>query len=88
MMFLFRAALWMAVVSVFVPQDFAGEMFELPDSVAETRIDAGQGVNAWCESNAAICDAGHEAARLGGYLSEAAIDRIALALQDRETEGS
>ena len=88
MMFVIRAAFWMAIVSVFVPKDFAGDVFELPQTVAETRIDAGAGVNAWCADNAELCDAGEEAARLGGFLSEAAIDRIALAIEERDANQS
>ena len=45
MMFLIRAGFWLAVVSVFVPRDFAGESFDLPINIAETRIDAGKPVN-------------------------------------------
>lgn len=85
MMFLIRAALWLAVVSVFVPRDFAGEAFDLPENVTETRIDAGQPVSDWCLENAALCDAGREAARLGGFLTDMAATRIEAALDERET---
>ena len=86
MMFLLRAALWLAVVSVFVPRDFAGEAFALPQNLAETRIDAGEPVSAWCEDNAALCDAGREAARLGGFLTDMAATRIEAALVEHEAE--
>jgi len=84
MMFLIRAALWLAVVSVFVPRDFAGEAFDLPENVTEARIDAGQPVSDWCLENAAVCDAGREAARLGGFLTDMAATRIEAALDERE----
>ncbi|MHA6289222.1 hypothetical protein [Maricaulis sp. CAU 1757] len=88
MMFLIRAAFWMAIVSVFVPKDFAGDAFEMPMNLAETRIDAGAGVNDWCADNEALCEAGEEAARLGGFLSEVAVDRIALAIEENNTDAS
>jgi hypothetical protein len=84
MMFLIRAALWLAVVSVFVPRDFAGETFALPENLTEARIDAGEPVSDWCADNAAICDAGREAARLGGFLTDMAATRIEAALDERE----
>lgn len=84
MMFLIRAALWLAVVSVFVPRDFAGETVVLPENLTEARIDAGQPVGAWCSENAALCDAGREAARLGGFLTDMAATRIEAALDERE----
>lgn len=86
MMFLIRAAFWLAIVSVFVPRDFAGDALDLPFDLAETRIDAAQPVSDWCENNAALCEAGREAARLGGYLGEVAAARIDAALEDREAE--
>lgn len=85
MMFLIRAALWLAIVSVFVPSDFAGETFDLPANLTEARIDAGEPVSEWCRSNSALCDAGREAARLGGFLTDMAATRIEAALDERET---
>lgn len=88
MMFLLRAAFWMAVVSFFVPQDFAGEMMDLPFDTAETRIDATAKVSEWCVDNEVICEAGSEAARLGTFLGGMAMDRIGDAIethQDRQT---
>lgn len=84
MMFLIRAAFWLAIVSVFVPRDFAGDAFDLPLDLAETRLDAAKPVGEWCENNTAICEAGREAARLGGYLTEVAAARIDAALDERE----
>lgn len=85
MMFVLRAAFWLAIVSVFVPRDFAGDVFDLPQNLAETRVDAAKPVSAWCEDNAALCDAGREAARLGGFLTDFAAARIEAALDDPET---
>lgn len=88
MMFLLRAAFWLAVVSFFVPQDFAGEAMDLPFRTAETRIDATAKVSQWCSDNEVICEAGEEAARLGGFLGEMAMSRIGTAIeqhQERQT---
>ncbi|MAK65333.1 MAG: hypothetical protein CMF75_11435 [Maricaulis sp.] len=88
MMFLIRAAFWLAVVSVFVPSDFAGNAFDMPMSISETQIDAAKPVNEWCESNAAICEAGREAVRFGGFLTEMATDRIETALLAQDAASS
>ena len=89
MMFLLRAAFWLAIVSVFVPRDFAGESMDLPFDVAETRIDAGAQVGEWCEDREAICEAGEEAFRLGGFLADMAVERIETAIEDhQESESS
>ncbi|WP_300541391.1 hypothetical protein [Maricaulis sp.] len=87
MMFLIRAAFWLAIVSVFVPRDFAGEAFDLPFDLAQTRIDAAEPVDGWCKDNAAICEAGREAVRLGGFLTDMAANRIEAALDEREETG-
>ena len=89
MMFFFRAALWLAVVSVFVPSDFAGDAMDvaeldLPFNTSETQLDAGVSVSEWCAEHATICEAGEEAARLGSFVSEVAIARIEDAIAERE----
>ena len=84
MMFLLRAAFWLAVVSFFVPQDFAGEAMDLPFNTAETRIDASAKVSEWCAENEVICEAGEEAARLGSFLGEMAMTRIGDAIEDHQ----
>ncbi|WP_291842213.1 hypothetical protein [Maricaulis sp.] len=84
MMFLLRAAFWLAVVSFFVPQDFAGEAMDLPFNTAETRIDASSKVSEWCAENEVICEAGSEAARLGSFLGEMAMSRIGDAIEERQ----
>ncbi|MBR9826760.1 MAG: hypothetical protein GYB36_13320 [Alphaproteobacteria bacterium] len=89
MMFLIRACFWLAVVSVFVPKDFAGADIALPEmTVAENAIDASGAVSDWCENNSELCRAGEEAARLGGFLAEMAVDRIETAIEERETAAS
>tara|TARA_R100000988_G_scaffold86205_1_gene49044 strand:+ start:138 stop:401 length:264 start_codon:yes stop_codon:yes gene_type:complete len=87
-MFLLRAAFWFAIVSVFVPSDFAGDAFELPADLSETRIDAAAPVSQWCEENEALCEAGEEAARLGGFLSQMATERIEAAIESHEENRS
>lgn len=85
MMFLIRACFWIAIVSVFVPKDFAGADIALPDmAVAENAIDATSAVNGWCDNNSEICRAGEEAARLGGFLADLAVDRLETAIEERE----
>ncbi len=84
MMFLLRAAFWLAVVSFFVPQDFAGEAMDLPFNTAETRIDASGKVSEWCAENEVICEAGEEAARLGSFLGELAMTQIGAAIEDHQ----
>lgn len=84
MMFLLRAAFWLAIVSAFVPRDFAGEAMDLPFELAETQIDAGAQVGEWCEDQEAICEAGEEALRLGGFLADVAVDRIEAAIEDHQ----
>ena len=44
-MFIVRAAIWLGVISLFVPQGFAGENIELPFNTETVQIDAGE----WCE---------------------------------------
>ncbi|OLF72312.1 hypothetical protein AWH62_10785 [Maricaulis sp. W15] len=84
MMFLLRAAFWLAVVSFFVPQDFAGDAIDLPFNTAETRLDATAKVSDWCAENEVICEAGSEAARLGSFLGEMAVSRIGDAIEDHQ----
>jgi len=83
-MFFIRAAFWLAVVSLFVPKEFAGGEIELPQAVAETRIDAEGAVGDWCADRQEICEAGEEAARLGAFLADMAVDRIEAAIEDQE----
>ena len=84
MMFFLRAAFWLAIVSVFVPRDFAGEPFDLPFDTASTRIDAGDAVNDWCVDREALCNAGSEAVQLGGFLAGFAATQIEAAIEDRQ----
>ena len=85
MMFLIRAAFWLAIVSVFVPRDFAGDALDISfDTAANAQVDVAAPVSDWCRDNAAICEAGEEAARFGGYLTEMAVARIDAAIDARE----
>ena len=81
-MFIVRAAIWLGIVSLFVPQDFAGETFELPFDTETVQIDAGE----WCEGREAICEVGEEAARVGGFLAGLAVDRIEVAISEYNEE--
>lgn len=88
MMFLVRAALWLGIVSVFVPGDFAGEALDMPFDTQTVSFDAGETVETWCEGREAVCEAGEEAARLGGFLSEMAINRLEDVIEARSEESS
>ena len=89
MMFLLRAAFWLAIVSVFVPREFAGEAMELPVDFQTAQIDAAEPVSEWCSENETLCEAGEEAARLGGFLADMAITRIEAVIEEnRESEDS
>ena len=88
MMFFLRAAFWLAIVSVFVPRDFAGEPMNLPFDTASTRIDAGQAVDSWCVDREALCEAGAEAVQLGGFLAGFAATQIETAIEDRQASAS
>lgn len=83
-MFFIRAGFWLAIVSLFVPSEFAGGEIMLPQEIAETRIDAEGAVGSWCEDRQEICDAGEEAARLGAFLADMAVTRIESAIEDHE----
>jgi hypothetical protein len=85
-MFFVRAAFWLAIVSVFVPRDFAGETMDLPFDLQSTRIDASEPVSEFCEDREAVCEAGEEAARLGGLLADMAIDRLEQAIDEGQDE--
>ena len=88
-MFLIRACFWLAIVSVFVPQDFAGAHIELPEFVAaETAIDATGAIDGWCEDHSELCRAGEEAARLGGFLADMAAARIETAIDEHQAESA
>ncbi|WP_417489523.1 hypothetical protein [Maricaulis sp.] len=84
MMFFVRAAFWLAIVSVFIPRDFAGDPMNLSFDSASTRIDAGQAVNSWCVERPALCEAGTEAVELGGFLAGFAATRLETAIEDRQ----
>ena len=82
--FLFRAAFWLGIVSVFVPRDFAGDVFDMPIDASQVRFDGEGRLDACCEDRETICEAGEEAVRLGGFLTELAIDKIETAVSEHE----
>jgi hypothetical protein len=82
MTFLFRAVFWLAIVSCFVPREFAGDPSMLPVGTEGAMADAGEALEGWCEDRPAVCEAGEEAARLGGFLADFATDRIEDALEE------
>ncbi|WP_417483011.1 hypothetical protein [Maricaulis sp.] len=88
MMFFLRAAFWLAIVSVFVPRDFAGEGFDLQFNTASTQIDAGEALGSWCIDREALCEAGAEAVQLGDFLAGFAANRIEAAIDERNTANS
>lgn len=89
MMFLLRAAFWLAIVSVFVPREFAGEAMELPLDFETAQFDAAEPVSEWCSENETLCEAGEETVRLGGFLADAAIARLETVIEEHnESEDS
>ncbi|MDG1416372.1 MAG: hypothetical protein P8J78_07710 [Maricaulis sp.] len=81
-MFIVRAAIWLGVISLFVPQGFAGENIELPFNTETVQIDAGE----WCEGRETICEVGEEAARVGGFLADIAAERLEVAITEYNEE--
>lgn len=88
MMFFLRAAFWLAIVSVFVPRDFAGEAFDLPFETANTRIDANAAVSGWCVEREALCTTGAEAVHFGGLMADFAITQIGSAIEEHQANNS
>jgi len=84
MMFLIRACFWLAIVSVFVPKDFAGADIDLPFNVQSNAIDITSSVDGWCADNSELCRAGEEAARLSGFLADMAVDRLETVVEEHQ----
>ena len=84
MRFLLQAFFYLAVVSVFVPNDFAGEAELMPEIGTEAALDAEQALNGWCDERPAVCEAGEEAAELTGFLVDFAAARIESAIAERD----
>lgn len=84
MMFFIRAAFWLGIVSVFVPREFAGEALDMEFDFQTAHIDANEPVSEFCEDREALCDAGTEAARLGGFLADMAADRLEAVIDEHQ----
>jgi hypothetical protein len=88
MMFFIRAAFWLAIVSVFVPRDFAGEALDMSFDTASTRIDADAAVSGWCLEREALCSTGAEAVHYGGLLADFAMTQIGSAIEEHQANNS
>jgi hypothetical protein len=88
MMFFLRAAFWLAIVSVFVPQGFAGEAVSLPFDTSAAHVDAEVAVSDWCADREAICETGAEAVQFGGLIAQFAMTRIEAAIEDNQDDNS
>lgn len=84
MMFFLRAAFWLAIVSVFVPSEFASNALDMSFDTSTTRIDANAAVGDWCADRTVLCETGAEAANFGGLLADFAINRLETALAERQ----
>lgn len=77
MMFLFRAAFWIAVVAAFAPAGLTGAQAQGGEDVSLERIVAtGQEVMQICIDMPAVCEAGREAGVLLGGLTDATADGV------------
>lgn len=88
MMFFLRAGFWLAIVSVFVPRDFAGEAMDLSFDTTHTRIDADAAVSGWCAEREALCSTGAEAVHFGGLMADFAMTRIGSAIEEHQANNS
>lgn len=89
MMFFLRAAFWLAIVSVFVPQDFAGDALNMNfDTNNARQIDANLAVDDWCVDRTALCETGAEAVHFGGLIAEFAMVKIGSAIEQHQAENS
>ncbi|HAQ35628.1 MAG: hypothetical protein CMF74_08430 [Maricaulis sp.] len=85
MLFLFRAAFWIAVVAAFAPAGLAGfQVTERDDASIESVLAAGQDIMAFCADMPAICDAGREATVLLGGMADATTEGVNHWLETRE----
>lgn len=77
MMFLFRAAFWIAVVAAFAPAALTGTQAQGGDEASlEQMIAAGQDVMQFCADMPAVCEAGREAGILIGGLGDATTEGV------------
>lgn len=77
MMFLFRAAFWIAVVAAFAPAALTGaQAQDGGEASLEQMIAAGQDVMQFCIDMPAVCEAGREAGVLIGGLSDATTEGV------------
>lgn len=87
-MFFLRAAFWLAIVSVFVPREFAGEAFDMSFQASTTRIDANAAVGDWCNEREALCQTGAEAVQFGSLIADLAATQIEAAIEERQASNS
>ena len=89
MMFLFRAAFWIAVVAAFAPAALTGaQAHEGDDRSLEQVIAAGQDVMQFCADMPAVCEAGREAGVLLGGLTDATAEGVNRWLEAQAEAGS
>lgn len=87
MMFLFRAAFWIAVVAAFAPAALTGAQAQSGDDRSiEQMLAAGQDVMQLCIDMPAVCEAGREAGVLIGGLTDATADGVNRWLETRDEE--
>ncbi|MEE2567349.1 hypothetical protein [Hyphobacterium marinum] len=84
MMFVFRAAFWIAVVSAFAPSALLGHGEANADAVVADAQDMTRQVTEFCDQAGAICEAGAEAGDFLDILADVAAVRVNRWLEERE----
>lgn len=86
MMFVFRAAFWIAVVSAFAPSALLGSSAADTDSALDqARVVTAQ-VTEFCDQAGPVCEAGSEAGDFLGILADVTSVRVNRWLAEREAE--
>ena len=85
MMFVFRAAFWIAIVSAFAPSALMGSDNTDLDFSIEQAVAMTEQVSEFCDSAGAVCEAGEEAGDLLNVIADVSAVRLNRWLEERET---
>tara|TARA_R110002072_G_C7764404_1_gene518625 strand:+ start:469 stop:747 length:279 start_codon:yes stop_codon:yes gene_type:complete len=86
MMFVFRAAFWIAVVSAFAPAALLGSSAADTDHAMEQATAVTAQVTEFCDQAGPVCEAGSEAGDFLGILADVTSVRVNRWLAERETQ--
>jgi hypothetical protein len=84
MMFVFRAAFWIAIVSAFAPSALMGSDNTDLDFSMEQAVAMTEQVSEFCDSAGAVCEAGEEAGDLLNIIADVSAVRLNRWLEERE----